>query len=41
MHIINIKIHVFNMITGIAESKILTKYISCKCERKYQKSKRI
>ena len=37
MHIINIKIHVFNMITRIAESKILTKYISCKCERKYQK----
>ena len=28
----DLNIHVFNMITGKNESKILTKYISCKCK---------
>ena len=30
-----LNIHVFNLITGINESKILTKHISCDCEYKF------
>ena len=33
----DLKIHVFNMITGINKSKILTKHISCKCKCKFDK----
>ena len=35
----DLNIHVFNMITGINESKILTKHISCKCKCKFDKRK--
>ena len=31
----DLNIHVFNMITGKSESKILTKHISCKCKGKF------
>ena len=31
----DLNMHVFKMITGINESKILTKHISCKCEHKF------
>ena len=31
----NLNISVFNMITGINESKTLTKHISCKCKYKF------
>ena len=30
----DLNLHVFNMITGMNESKTLTKHISCKCECK-------
>ena len=33
------RIHVFDKITGINESKILTKHISCKCECKIEGGK--
>ena len=36
----NIILSVFNMITGINESKILTKYVSCKCKCKFDGRKR-
>ena len=29
----------FNMITGINKPKILTKYVSCKCKRKFDGEK--
>ena len=35
----DLSIHVFNMITEINESKILTKHISCKCKCKFDKRK--
>ena len=35
----DLNIHVFHMITGINESKILTKHISCKCKCKFDKRK--
>ena len=31
----NLKLSVFNMITGINETKILTKHISCECKCKF------
>ena len=31
----DLNIHVFNVITGINESKVLTKHISCKCKCKF------
>ena len=31
----HLDLSVFNMITGINESEILTKHISCKCEYKF------
>ena len=31
----DLNIHVFNMITRINESNILTKHISCKCKYKF------
>ena len=31
----NLNLIVFSMITGIDESKILTKHISCKCKCKF------
>ena len=31
----DLNLHVFNMITGMNESKTLTKHISCKCECKF------
>ena len=31
----DLSLNVFNMITGINESKILTKHVSCKCECKF------
>ena len=33
----DLNIHVFNMTTGISESKILTKHISCECKCKFDK----
>ena len=30
-----LKLHVFNMITGINESRTLTKHAPCKCECKF------
>ena len=35
----DLNLHVFNMITGINESKILTKTISCKCKCKFDRRK--
>ena len=35
----DLNIHVFNMITGINESKILTKDISCECKCKFDGKK--
>ena len=31
----NLKLSVFKMVTGMKESKTLTKHISCKCECKF------
>ena len=31
----DLNLRMFNMITGINESKILTKHISCKCKCKF------
>ena len=31
----DLNLHVFNMVTGINESRTLTKHISCKCECKF------
>ena len=35
----DLNLHVFNMITGINESRISTKHISSKCECKFDSSK--
>ena len=35
----DLNIHVFNMITGINESKILRKHILCKCKCTFDKTK--
>ena len=35
----DLNLRVFNMITGINESKTLTKHISCKCKRKFDGTK--
>ena len=35
----DLNIHVFNMITGKNEIKILTRNISCKCKCKFEKRK--
>ena len=35
----DLNLHAFNMITGINESRILTKHISCKCECKFYSKK--
>ena len=35
----DLNLHVFNMITGINESKTLTKHISCKLECKFHDRK--
>ena len=35
----NLNLSVFNMITGINESKTLTKHISCKCKCKFDETK--
>ena len=35
----DLNLNVFNMVTGIKESKILTKHISCKCKCKFDGSK--
>ena len=31
----DLNVHVFNMVTGMKESKILTKHVSCKCKCKF------
>ena len=31
----DLNIHVINMITGVNESKILTKHVSCQCKCKF------
>ena len=36
----DLNVRVFNMITGINESKLLTKQILCKCECKFDGTKR-
>ena len=38
-YVFQIKIHVFNMIPGTNESKILTKDISSKCKCKFDRRK--
>ena len=35
----DLNLRVFNMITGINESKTLTKHISCECKRKFDERK--
>ena len=35
----NLNVHVFNIITGINESRTLTKYISCECKCKFDSKK--
>ena len=35
----NLNLSVFNMITGINESKTLTKHISCKCKCRFDETK--
>ena len=35
----DLNLSVFNMITGINESKTLTKHISCECKRKFDERK--
>ena len=32
----NLKLSVFKMVTGMKESKTLTKHISCKCECRFE-----